>query len=304
MGNRIEQKIIAAEISDSSKTSITSKSSDSNFEAALKNSEDKLDQDQINPFIPWGYLAQILSGTIDSNFSESISFSDEKLNPRKVSSASSINSGLQTQKHPTQPQIFGDINQKQYSVDQTKKAAESNFKSAPVNQVSNNAQFLFPLKNMIEELKNKLLLKGIDIKSLSEEIIDRVKMIKDKGKTELQIELIPKELGLVTLNVSSMKGILTINLSAASNVAETLNSRLDELAKNLKNANLAVGNLSVSVGNGYNFNYNQNQWQDQNFEFGETNIFAEKTHFTQPEDSYILSKKLGYLKDNIFFSKI
>ena len=85
----------------------------------------------------------------------------------------------------------------------------------------------------------------LDIDDLISQIKDKIKFLKDNGKIELSVELKPENLGTVLMNISSNKGVLSINIFADQAAKEVLQDNLKELERSLNLANLNVVGLSV-----------------------------------------------------------
>ena len=88
----------------------------------------------------------------------------------------------------------------------------------------------------------------IDIETLSAELVRTARMLKKDGKTEIFLNLEPKELGKVLLSISSKDGVLTITLGANPEVQKILSDQLAELKAALKASQLNIGSLQVDIG--------------------------------------------------------
>ncbi|MCX5749097.1 MAG: flagellar hook-length control protein FliK [Candidatus Saganbacteria bacterium] len=87
----------------------------------------------------------------------------------------------------------------------------------------------------------------IDIQSIIDKIVETIKLVKSGEKTELVLDLKPEWLGNMTLNISSDKGVLTVQIFAGENAKSLLDANIKKLQEALKTANLNIGSLSVSV---------------------------------------------------------
>ncbi|MCX5726300.1 MAG: flagellar hook-length control protein FliK, partial [Candidatus Saganbacteria bacterium] len=83
--------------------------------------------------------------------------------------------------------------------------------------------------------------------NLASEIIEKIKMMKAKGKLELEMTLNPEDLGRLRLKISIDRGIVSINFLANQDVREILESNLPQLKKALEEASINIGNLNVGV---------------------------------------------------------
>jgi len=100
----------------------------------------------------------------------------------------------------------------------------------------------------------------LDIKGISDKIVDRAKILKSNDKSEMVIELKPEWLGNITINILSEKGLISVVITAPQNSKDLIDANKAELEAALKNSNLNIGSLQVSVGG----NKNQNSDQKEN----------------------------------------
>jgi hypothetical protein len=122
-----------------------------------------------------------------------------------------------------------------------------NYTTNAINKVFTGEMKITPeFYNNLSLAKNSSIsLRSVDLDSLVSLIQDKIKMMKDKGKIELSINLSQDELGSMLMNISSDKGIICISIYANSLAKQKLDENIKELEISLKNANLNIGSLQV-----------------------------------------------------------
>ena len=96
--------------------------------------------------------------------------------------------------------------------------------------------------------KNRIAsLRGIDVDDIIGQIKDKVQFLLRGGSSELSMELKPENLGTILMNVSSNKGVLTINIFADQAVKQVLEENIADLERSLKQANLSYDKLNLSL---------------------------------------------------------
>jgi len=131
---------------------------------------------------------------------------------------------------------------------QSKEATQAELMKALMAMAANGPSGVpFPLTTLLSKLGQ--ITNNLDIKMIADKIVESAKALKVNDKTELILNLKPDWLGDMTLNISSDKGILTIQILANGKTKELMDSQLSELESFLKSANLNVGSINVSVGN-------------------------------------------------------
>lgn len=98
---------------------------------------------------------------------------------------------------------------------------------------------------LIVSKNRSMSLKAIDVDELALQIQDKIRLIKENGKTELSIELKPEGMGSVLMNISNNKGVLLINIYADQAAKELLEESIKDLERSLKQANLNIGSLTI-----------------------------------------------------------
>ena len=83
---------------------------------------------------------------------------------------------------------------------------------------------------------------------MADAVLDSAKVLKSGQKTEVELQLKPEWLGNISLKISSQDGKINVQIFAGQASKELLESQMAELEITLKNANIAVGSLTVFVG--------------------------------------------------------
>ena len=100
--------------------------------------------------------------------------------------------------------------------------------------------------SMLVTAKNKTsLLQSIDVDDIVSQIKDKIKVLQQSGSMELSMELKPGNLGTMIMDISSKKGVLSINIYADKLAKDALEENLRELELSLKQANLVVGDIKI-----------------------------------------------------------
>jgi len=94
--------------------------------------------------------------------------------------------------------------------------------------------------------KNRIAsLREISVDDLIDQIKDKVKFLIQGGASELSVELKPDDLGTILMNVSSSKGVISINIYADQAVKQVLEEHINELERSLRSANLNFDKLNL-----------------------------------------------------------
>ena len=80
---------------------------------------------------------------------------------------------------------------------------------------------------------------------LVDEIVKQVSLVKEKGKTQLQLTLQPAELGEITLTLTLVSGALQVAICALPETRKLIDSRRDELEQALKKLNINFTELII-----------------------------------------------------------
>jgi hypothetical protein len=93
-------------------------------------------------------------------------------------------------------------------------------------------------------LEGKLQTK-LDMQFLIDQILDQVKLVKSKGKTELSLTLKPENLGEIYLQLTSLAGKISLLISASPETKKLMDSQKDELARALKRAHVDLEQITI-----------------------------------------------------------
>jgi len=89
------------------------------------------------------------------------------------------------------------------------------------------------------------LLPKFDMQSLIDQLIDQIKLVKDKGRTELSLTMKPAELGEILLTITSRSGIVSINIQAETETKKLINDQRAELELALKKAHIRFDEVNI-----------------------------------------------------------
>jgi len=223
------------------------------FEKKLKSSQSKLDKD---PVVSEDYLSMIYAMSM-ARYQQQVQSDPSR--ERSVGGRSSADNGIffdpQTDRIGTAERMNGESTR--HNSDnagtlqiskQSKEATQAELIKALMAMAANGSSAVpFPLTNLLSKLEQ--VTNNLDIKVIADKIIESAKALKINDKTELMLNLKPDWLGDMTLNISSDKGVLTIQILANGKTKELMDSQISELEAFLKSANLNVGSINVSVGN-------------------------------------------------------
>jgi flagellar hook-length control protein FliK len=94
------------------------------------------------------------------------------------------------------------------------------------------------------QLEGKMLNK-LDLQFLVDQIVTQVKMIKEKGQTELTLGLKPENLGEIILSLTSRSGMISISIQAPEETRKLLEALLSELELALKKAKVNLADIKI-----------------------------------------------------------
>lgn len=93
-------------------------------------------------------------------------------------------------------------------------------------------------------LEGKLQLK-FDLQLLIDQIVEQVKLVKGKERTELSLTLKPEELGEILLVLTSRSGTISIQLQTSSETKKLIDSQKEELERALKKAHVNFDRIEI-----------------------------------------------------------
>ncbi|MBI5399456.1 flagellar hook-length control protein FliK [Candidatus Saganbacteria bacterium] len=94
------------------------------------------------------------------------------------------------------------------------------------------------------QLQGKLLA-TFDLQALVDQIVSQVKMVKEKGKVELNLGLKPENLGEIFLTLSAQTGNVAIQIQASAETKKLLEQRLVDLEAALKKAHVNFTEIKI-----------------------------------------------------------
>lgn len=95
------------------------------------------------------------------------------------------------------------------------------------------------------QLSGKLLT-SLDLQSLVDEIVNRVNLIREKGKTEFSFGLKSGNLGEILITLASRADGISVNIQASAETKKLLDEQLSQLALALKKAKINVTEIIVA----------------------------------------------------------
>ncbi len=84
-----------------------------------------------------------------------------------------------------------------------------------------------------------------DLQALIDKIVEQVKLARNKGKTELSLNLKQEGLGDIYLQLTSLSGKVAIFLSASAETKKLIDEHKDELKTALKKAHVEIESVTV-----------------------------------------------------------
>lgn len=84
-----------------------------------------------------------------------------------------------------------------------------------------------------------------DLQLLIDKIVEQAKLVKTQKKTELSLLLQEKDLGKISLSLTSRDGFVSILISAPEEMRKNLQKNISELEIALKSANIDVDKLKI-----------------------------------------------------------
>ena len=85
----------------------------------------------------------------------------------------------------------------------------------------------------------------LDLQSLIDEIVKQASLVKDKGRTELRLTLKPAELGDIILTLSSIGGLVSIQIQASAEARKAIEDKRAELEAALKKLNINFDRIRI-----------------------------------------------------------
>lgn len=89
------------------------------------------------------------------------------------------------------------------------------------------------------------LLNNFDLQALVDKIVSQVKLVKEKGQTQLSLGLKPDNLGEILLTLIARSGLISIQIQAPEESRKLILSQAKELELALKRANINLGEIKI-----------------------------------------------------------
>ena len=218
------------------------------FDDKLKAQELKLsEREKLLKSLPWTYLQTLLNSSelkFDFDFSVAENNGGLLSYGRQASSTGATGSNAPSSK----PSIAqGEENAGNPTASPAKLSYVIDQNSFVQNLIANNkyavgnppALFNFSSAQSIEG-------KSLDLGLIIDELIDKIKMVKEGEKVSLSIALKPDQLGEMLLSVSMRNGVIFMSITTSSEMKDLIDANKASLEKQLKEANINLGNLDVS----------------------------------------------------------
>jgi Flagellar hook-length control protein FliK len=162
----------------------------------------------------------------------------------KDTAAKAESAGTQTQSKIESSKKQGASNETQSRITQDKQT--NNVVAAISKAIVGELELTPEFYNAAVTAKNRSLeLLSVDVDDLVSQIKDKIKFLKDGGKIELSMQLKPDNMGTIQMNISSVKGEISINILAGDQAKDALTDNMRELERSLKNANLKIANINI-----------------------------------------------------------
>jgi flagellar hook-length control protein FliK len=89
------------------------------------------------------------------------------------------------------------------------------------------------------------LLNKLDLQSLVDEIISQLKLVKEKGSTQLSLGLKPEDMGEILLTLTSKSGLVSIQIEAPERTKKLLEAKLEDLKLALKKSSVNLSEIKI-----------------------------------------------------------
>jgi len=211
--------------------------SDRSFEEKLKFEKARLGL----LFSPFSQLGSFFSSPTDLTFSSTIT--EDQLNSCLVSETNHYNL-------PENRQNYGSSNPSARSqLQMFDSAPPPAFNRQMLQELLSKTNWLVPnlsaLPFFYQAFLDGKLQPKLDLQFLIDQIIDQVKVVKEKGKTELILGLKPENLGEILLILSTHSGIVSIQINASPETKKLIDSQREELERALKKAKIRFDKIEV-----------------------------------------------------------
>jgi len=196
-----------------------------------------------SPFGQYNFGSWFSYANLDTQIEASTPiFSDTDLKQTREQDASSSDSAKQSfgKEAKSEPIVF------QFNARDLPKSTQSQIQAllAQNGWLTPNMEAFSPF--LRAQMQGTLLAK-FDLQSLIDEIVSRVELVKDKGKTELTLGLNPKDLGEILLTLTSKSGMISIQIQAPEETRKMLEAEIKNLEAALKKAKVNLSDVRVSA---------------------------------------------------------
>lgn len=239
-------------ISSEPDSSIDSRSSqtDISFDDKLRAEELKLSEKQkLLQSLPWTYLQGLMnSGELKFDFD----FSSASINENLVNF---------DQKRPVMESHQPETRSPRPATDQTGNSGISPATSPAkllyvvdqnsfIQNLMANSKYAMgnlPISFSLSGIQN-VEGKSINLQLIVDELIDKIKLVKEGEKISLSLALKPEHLGEMLMNVSMRNGAIFVSIVANQETRDLIEANKAILEESFKRANINLGNLDVSSG--------------------------------------------------------
>lgn len=120
-------------------------------------------------------------------------------------------------------------------------------------------------QNVVQTSEPEISFASTDTMKLLDQVAEQIRVNVSEGKSSMEMQLNPENLGRVYVNISSKEGVIHAQLAASNEaVREALESQLADLRQNLNQAGVKVDAIEVTIAShGFEKNLEQNQQSDR-----------------------------------------
>lgn len=149
----------------------------------------------------------------------------------------------------------------------TQEVKTQNFKTQMMsNDAMTNTSFHVEAEAVLQQTQEpEVSFLSVDTMKLLDQVAEQIRVNVSEGKTSMEMQLNPENLGKVYVNITSKEGVIHAQLAASSEAVRTaLESQLADLRENLNQAGVKVDAVEVTVAShGFEKNLEQNQQSDK-----------------------------------------
>ncbi len=228
---------------------VRSSQTDVPFDDKLKAEEGKLaKKETLLKFVPWTYVQNLIN-SLPLKFDFDFSAAALESNWRNGQRAPDANT-LRTETSNSKPAFAQAENSGVGSSASPAKLSYVIDQNSFIRNLLSHSKYAvgyLPISLNLADIKNTDA-RSIDLSLIVDELVDKIKLIKEGEKVELSLSLSPEHLGEMLLSVSMRNGLIFISITATKEAKELIEANRSVLEENLKKANINLGNLDVSSG--------------------------------------------------------